>query len=159
MKKMDQKLMAVLLCTLCIAFLCGFRWDPFSKPAQFKDPNVKLVDLGAMVRDSAPGKGGNREASKEGEAEIKDGAEEGDGAGSRPKEAEKELTVTVEDDRIFVNGEKMKDLNALKVRLALEYRNNSRAKLVDDYASWKTYTEVYKALREEGIAPEEERKP
>lgn len=157
MKNKLRKLMIFLLCTVCAFLLCGF--NPLTKPAKLKSPSIKLIDLGAMVRDSAPGKGGNAEASMEGEAEEEDGTLEGDGAGKAQKEPEKELTVTVQDDRIFVNGEPMKDLNALKVRLALEYRNNSHAKLVDDYASWKTYTEVYKVLREEGITPEEERKP
>ena len=155
MKHGLQKLIVLFLCTACIFFLCGAA--PFTQPAKFKDPNVRLIDLGEMVRDSAPGHGGNREASMDGASENKDGTKEGDGAGTMQKEAEKELTVTVEDDRIYVNGEQMKDLNALKVRLALDYRNNRNARLVDDYAAYRTYMEVYGALKDAGIIPEEER--
>ena len=138
----------------------------FAQQKQAKDTPPKMKTLYKAASLAMKNKSG-QDAAKNSllqqlpreDLKEKDGTLEGDGAGKAQKEPEKELTVTVQDDRIFVNGEPMKDLNALKVRLALEYRNNVHARLVDDYASWKTYTEVYKVLREEGITPEEERKP
>ena len=155
MKKRFRKLTELILCTVCVLLLCGFA--PFTKPAELKNPNTRLIDLGEMVRDSKPGHSGNREASQVGETEEKDGTREGDGGAQKRKDEEKQLTVTVEYDRIYVNGEQMKDLNALEVRLALDYRDTRHAKLVDDYAVYQTYTDVRKALLYAGIRPEEER--
>lgn len=156
MKKFT-KVIIILATLICWAASVGAVVAPFTQPVKFKNVNGPLIDLAVMVGDLPIGQEGSAEKSEESSEAEKDGT----GSGTETElvtpvdNAEKELVITVSNEDVTVNGEKLRDADALKVHLAIHYRNNTSAVLVDDYAEWNTYRKVMKVLRDSGIVPEE----
>ena len=155
---MKKKHLTILMITLLAAgsiLICGFA--PFTQPVQFKNVTGPFIDLDAVVGDLPIGQEGSAEKSEESSETEKDGT----GSGTEAElvtpvdNTEKELVITVSNEDVTVNGEKLRDADALKVHLAIHYRNNTSAVLVDDYAEWNTYRKVLAVLKGEGIIPEE----
>lgn len=122
-----------------------------SKNVELKSEKA-LINLDVMVKDSLPGKYGNPEAGLSGKTE--DMLAEGEDAKKEAKDSGKdagtakasEIRIVIHDRSITVNGKACKDVKEAADMVKSLYKVGLMVFLVDDYAEYQTYSQMYNII-------------
>lgn len=154
MKNWKNKINLFLIAAAAVFLLTGFSFGKSSVELRSEEP---LIDLGSFVKDSPIGKEGSvsSQSSEAGAAETEQETEDAEEAGRQEqietKPAYTGITVEITHDIITVNDQRCADPQEALTALKKIWRVGLTVYLVDDYAEYSTYKEMYRLLRENSI--------
>ncbi|MDO4938727.1 MAG: hypothetical protein Q4E54_02050 [Lachnospiraceae bacterium] len=161
MKKFVSTIIIVTL--IAMSAMTSFAFT-FKEAAKLKNADKPFIDLSGLIGDAELGTGGNAEAALSGNTDTQTPDEGGTGLAGVVQDVlmetvtRVEMVIEVHDRTIKVNGITEKDADAAKAAISANYKKGMDVRLIDDYAEYRTYSDVLAILEELKIRPDEERR-